>query len=187
VPDVTQQWKVSVAIGLLGIVAGLVLVVWPEIVLGIAVVVYGAYSIALGVVDGAGVLMGHTSGAYSKWLLLALAALNVVVGILLVTATQKTMAVVLAIAGVVIVLEGTVRLVRVVRSGMRGLPLWVNAAAAVCELLVGVWFALRPLAASVASVALLGGLLLAVGVFGLGAGLASRASQGYGDGPTASA
>ena len=181
--DIGSPWASSVLIGLAGIGVGLALVAWPDIVLGIAVVVYGAYSIAIGLVDGAGVLLGHASGAYRKSTLLVLAAANVVVGVLLVTATRKTMAVVLAVAGVVIALEGIVRLVRYLRSGTHGWQLWVYCAAAVCEVLVGAWFALRPLSASVATVALLGALVLVYGIVSLGAGLAARASQAAGGGP----
>lgn len=176
-------WRASVLRGLLGIVAGTTLIVWPQQLLGVGAVVYGAYSIAIGLVDGGAVLLGHASGRYSKGLLIALAVANIVAGILLVTATRRTLAVVLAIVGVLLVVEGAARLVRVVREGLVGLVGWVTAAAAVCEMLVGVVFALHPLIAAVGFVAILGGVVLVYGIVGLGAGLAARAAAGVGGGP----
>jgi uncharacterized membrane protein HdeD (DUF308 family) len=175
-------WKTAVLRGLVSIAAGALLVAWPQLVLNLGLTIYGAYSIALGVVDG-GALLFQQQVVRKGWLLV-LAALNIVVGLLLVTRTQQTAAVVLAIVGIVLVIQGLASFVALMRRDRTRLEAWVLGAAAVCEVLIGVVFIFEPWLAGVGFVAILGALVLVYGVVSVGAGLASRASQdSSGSGP----
>jgi len=177
-------WKLSVVRGLLALAAGIVLIAWPDIVLALGVIIYGAYSIALGVVDGGALLLGRVQ-ADNRGLLLFLAALNIGVGVLLVSYPQRTASLVLALAGIAIVIEGLARLFRTVRGWEGGAVGWASGAVAIGEVFIGIAFIASPLLAAVGFVALLGGLVLVYGIIGVGAGLAIRASDraGSGGGP----
>ena len=170
------NWKASVLRGLLSIAAGALLVAWPQLILNLGLTIYGAYSIALGLVDG-GSLLFQKHVVRKGWLLV-LAAANIVVGLLLVTRTQSTAAVVLAIVGIVLVIQGLASFVALMRRERTRLEGWVFGAAAVCEVLIGIAFIAEPWLVGVGFVAILGGLVLVYGVVSVGAGLASRASEG---------
>jgi uncharacterized membrane protein HdeD (DUF308 family) len=175
-------WKSYSLRGLAAIAAGGVLALWPELVLGVGVIIYGAYSISLGVVDG-GLMLFNRGSVERTPLMLGLAVVNIVLGAFLVLHPQRTAQLVLAIAGVFIVVQGLARLVSVLRRHSEGLESWIIGAAGVCEVLVGVAFVARPLIAGVAFVALLGAVLMAFGVASLGAGLAMRAASAASGGP----
>jgi uncharacterized membrane protein HdeD (DUF308 family) len=175
-------WRSYSIRGAAAIVLGCVLALWPNLVLGAALIIYGAYSIALGVVDG-GLMLVNRATVERTPLMLGLAVLNIAVGAFLVLYPLRTARLALAIAGVFIVVQGLARVVTVVRERTGGFEAWVVGAAGVCEALIGVAFATRPMITGVAFVALLGVTLVAFGVVSLGAGLAMRASAGVSGGP----
>jgi len=174
------EWKGIALRGALAILIGAWLVISPDKVLGLAVMLFGAYSIAIGLVDGGVALFNPQTP--KRWLLVCLGVINVAVGVLLVVYPEPTTSLVLALVGVAILISGAARLLRVFRHVWSGMAAWVMGAAALCEMLIGVLFISEPLVTVTGFVALLGALLLVAGVTSLGAGLAMRASAATGGG-----
>lgn len=170
--DIAQLgWKLSVARGIVGIIFGLVLIIWPTSAL-VFVVLWGIFVI----VDGLGWFTSALSRRLSglgRAAAAVLGLLAVVAGVLAVFRPGVTVAVLFTLIGIWLVIRGLAgaALAFIVA---RGSTRWWLLLGAVLDVVIGVLFFLDPKGAASFMVILVGIALVVWGIVLLLVGLALR-------------
>lgn len=168
------SWKLLVARGVLGIVFGVLAMLWPLSTALALVTLWGIWAL----VDGIGALTGTTSlvGWPARVLAAVLGVLSIVAGIIALTRPVGTAVTLTWFLGIWLVARGVLEVVAVV-IGRRTGPVLLGLIAAVLSILTGILFAANPGAAALSLAWVLGLMALIWGVVFLAAGLMLRREE----------
>ena len=180
----TAAWKLLLLRGVLGIVLGVVLVVWPQATITVLMVLVGIWAL----VDGIGLAAqafakGATTGQRALFGVMALVAL--VVALFAILSPDKAASVITWLVGIWLLVRGLFELVGAFSSTITA-PRWLLVLGAVLDLVLGWLFVANPGKAAVGVAVLIGILAIAWGVVFVVLALAARsATKDLPDGPTA--
>jgi uncharacterized membrane protein HdeD (DUF308 family) len=136
-----------VAIAVIGIVLGVLALVWPSATLFTVAIVFGIYLVASGVFRITAAFLSHDSGTGLRWLTGILGALLVAAGVYCLASPERSLVVLAFVIGFGWIAEGIIDLM----AGIQGVvtPRWLAILSGVVSVIAGiVVFTLPALAVS---------------------------------------
>ena len=162
----TQITKARWALGLMGalsIAFGAVIIIWPGISLFSLVIVFGAFSLARGVVGLGAAISGPIKGSARGWLVLSSLS-AIVVGVVVFLWTDMSALALLYVIGAYAVALGLVAIVGAFRLPLDGGDSVLLGLTGVVSILFGVVMFAKPGAGALALLALIAAYALIIGI-----------------------
>jgi uncharacterized membrane protein HdeD (DUF308 family) len=171
-------WKFEVARGIIGILFGIVAMIWPvETVIALAIL-WGIWAL----IDGIGsiALAFLPDARQGRGWLIFMGVIAIVAAFFAILSPEVAAATLMWILGIWLIVRGLFELVGAFGVG-GGLPMWLMLAGAAISILIGVLFVWRPGGSAVALAVWLGICAVVWGVISVGAGLQTRRELKYDD------
>ncbi len=155
-------WKIAVARGALGVILGLILLIWPTTTAVAFVLLWGIFVL----VDGVGwFITAFTKGqdGNTRVLAIALGILAVAVAVLAIFRPLATVGALVIVLGIWLIIRGLIGAV-VGLSGVRGKSRALIILGAVLDVLLGILFLINPFGAAAILIIVIGVTLIVWGV-----------------------
>lgn len=158
----TRSWKVLLVRGLIGIVFGIVAIVWPQQTIVVLVVLWGVWALVDGIGLVAAAFTGDT-GRGHRLLLLGMAAVALIVAFIAFTRPGMAATALTWVIGVWLLVRGAFELVGALTAAQAA-PRWLLVLGALLDIALGWIFIANPGRAAVGVTFLLGIIAVAWGV-----------------------
>lgn len=162
VPQTTSRWVLAI-LGVIAIVFGLVVLVWPHLTLAILIIMFGIFALAGGVTGIVGSIVSAARHHPRWWIHLIQGVISLVIGILLFTYPGMTLLFLLYFVGLWALLTGILQLATGIQAGSGLL-----GASGIISIIFGLIFLMAPFAGLAAAVLVLGFWALIYGVILVG-------------------
>ena len=180
----TAAWRLLLLRGVIGIVLGIALVVWPEATIAVLMVLVGIWAL----IDGIGLAaqaFAKGASAGHRVLFGAMALVALVVALFAIFSPDKAASAITWLVGIWLLVRGLFELVGAFSSTIAA-PRWLLLLSALLDLVLGWLFVANPGRAAVGVAVLIGILAIAWGVVFVVLALAARnATKDLPDGPAA--
>jgi uncharacterized membrane protein HdeD (DUF308 family) len=148
-----------VAVAIIGLVLGIIALVWPEATLVTIAIVFGIYLVSSGIFRITVALLSHDSTTSLRWLSAVLGILVVAAGVYCLASPERSLAVLAFVIGFGWVAEGVIDIM----AGVQGVvsPRWLALVSGVVSIIAGIVAFLLP-GLAIATFLLFGAILLIV-------------------------
>jgi uncharacterized membrane protein HdeD (DUF308 family) len=170
----TAAWKLLLLRGVIGIVLGIVLIVWPEATIVVLMVLFGIWAL----IDGVGLaaqVFAKGAGTGQRVLFGVMALVALVVALFAIFRPGVAASVVTWFIGIWLLVRGLFELVGAFSSTISA-PRWLLVVSALLDLVLGWLFVANPGTAAVAVAVVIGILAIAWGVVFVVLALAARSA-----------
>jgi uncharacterized membrane protein HdeD (DUF308 family) len=151
-----------VAVAIIGIVLGVIGILWPGVTLLTVAIIFGSYLIASGVFRVTAALVADRLGTGLRWLTGFLGLIVIIAGIICLANPFQSLVVLAFVIGIGWMAEGVVDIVAAVRG--TGTPSWLGWVSGVVSVLAGIIVFVLPALAIATFVLVASILLIAVSV-----------------------
>lgn len=157
-----DHWWMSVLRGLVAILVGLAIIIWPGATLIICLTLFGFFALTSGIIQVITAFRGRTVGGC--WLLLMEGLLGIGIGLLTLLRPISTGVFLLIVAAVWAIITGAFQIGVAIRLRQEIENEWLLAVAGIVSILFGVLFAVWPIAGATAILWVIGAYVVALGL-----------------------
>ncbi|QSB04906.1 HdeD family acid-resistance protein [Natronoglycomyces albus] len=137
----TVKWRLIVARGLLAVVIGLLLIAWPDLSLVTAIVLFGSYALADGLIT---IFISFTRRSEDRWIPLVLGWVGILIAVFILAWPDKTTALLLWTAAAWALTSGIGYMVLAYRSKGEGASMSLFGAIGLITVVLALLLAVRP-------------------------------------------
>lgn len=149
-----------IAVSIIGVILGIVALVWPGATLLTVAILFGSYLVAVGVFRISGAITMDSLGTGTRWLLGILGVLVIVAGVFCLANPFQSLVILAFVIGIGWIFDGVADIAAATIGATRG-PRWLAVVSGIVSIIAGIVVFLLP-GLAIAAFVLFGAMLLIV-------------------------